>query len=158
VWWDVTNTRLYASTYEPVATANRVSRHYGWMQNGRAWKAYPSGDGSPRLIVSDADETLRVQIVGKQTEFRFLKTGQQVTADVPLPWQMGEPAWDERRIWVPTYTGLYEVDRRTGHVSWLAHQQDNPFFSVLRHGGRLYIATARGLYYRELPQDIPRPN
>jgi ligand-binding sensor domain-containing protein len=71
---------------------------------------------------------------------------------------MGEPAWDERRIWVPTYTGLYEVDRRTGHVYWLAHHQDNPFFSVLRHGGRLYIATARGLYYRELPQDIPRPN
>ncbi len=150
VWWDAANCRLHASHYLRFASVADVTHQFGWMQKGKAWRRY-SGKDAPRLIVSDADEALLVQIVGKQTEFRFLKSGQKVTAKVPLPWLMGEPAWDEHRIWVPTFTGLYEIERDTGRVTWLAHQDGNPFLSVLKQGGRLYVATSRGLYYREIP-------
>ena len=77
---------------------------------------------------------------------------------MPVPSLMGEPAWDEQRIWVPSASGLYEVDRATGHVNWLAYQEGNPFFSVLKHGHRLYIATARGLFYRELTATAANEN
>ena len=150
VWWDAAHGRLYANYYLRFASVADVTRQFGWMQNGKAWRRC-SGRDAPRLIVSDTDEALLVQILGKQTEFRFLKSGQKVTAEVPLPWLMGEPAWDGHCIWAPTYTGLYEIDRATGHVVWLAHQDGNPFLSVLKHGGRLYIATGRGLYYRDIP-------
>ena len=70
---------------------------------------------------------------------------------MPVPQLMGEPAWDDKRIWVPTSSGLYEVDRATGNVTWLAYQDGNPFLSVLKADDRLYVATSRGLYYREIP-------
>jgi hypothetical protein len=66
---------------------------------------------------------------------------------------MGEPAWDSRRIWVPTPSGLYEVDRTTGRVRWLAYQDGVSFFSLLKHGNRLYVASSRGLYYCNIPSD-----
>ena len=88
---------------------------------------------------------------GDKAEFQFQKTGQKVTAAVPVRLLMGEPAWDEHRLWVPTPSGLYEVDRRTSNVTWLAHERDTRFLSLLKHGNRLYIATSRGLYYRDIP-------
>ena len=75
----------------------------------------------------------------------------KLTATVPLPLMMGEPAWDERRIWAPTASGLYEIDRRTGKVRWVAYQDDTLFYCVLKQGGRLYIATSQGVYYSEIP-------
>jgi len=101
--------------------------------------------------MSQGDEALIVRVAGDQSEFRFVKSGQKVTAAVPVPQLMGEPAWDDSRIWVPTSSGLYEVNRATGGVTWLAYQAGNPFFSLLRAHGRLYVATARGLYYRDIP-------
>ena len=63
---------------------------------------------------------------------------------------MGQPAFDEHRIWVPTSSGLYEVDRATGHVTWLAYDDGNWFLSVLKADDLLYVATSRGLYYSEI--------
>lgn len=70
---------------------------------------------------------------------------------MPVRLLMGEPAWDEHRMWVPTPSGLYEVDRGTSKVTWLAHERDTRFLSLLKHGNRLYIAASRGLYYRDIP-------
>jgi ligand-binding sensor domain-containing protein len=152
VWWDTANSRLYANYYLRYASAADITHQYGWMQNGKAWQWYVNEE-APRLIISADNETLLVQIRGKQTEFHFLKAGkpdETVTAELPLPWLMGEPAWDEHRIWVPANTGLYEIDRDTGRVTWLAHQDNTPFLSLLKHEGRLYAATSHGLYYREI--------
>jgi len=153
LWWDAVNARVYASYYLRFASAADITHQYGWMQEGKAWRRY-SDQEAPRLIVSDGGEALLVQIQGETTEFRFLKAGKKVTAEVPLPWLMGEPAWDEHRIWAPTSTGLYEIDRASGHIAWLAHQEGNPFLSLLKLGSRLYIATGRGLYYRDIPQYV----
>jgi ligand-binding sensor domain-containing protein len=67
------------------------------------------------------------------------------------PSMIGEPAWDSSRIWVPTASGLYEIDRTTGGVRWVAYEDGNPFFSLLKADGRLYVATARGIYYCGIP-------
>ena len=75
-----------------------------------------------------------------------MKADQTVKAVVPVPTHIGEPAWDLERIWVPTASGLYEVDRATGQVKWLAYEANNRFFSLLKADGRLYVATSRGLY------------
>jgi len=153
VWWDVVNSRLYASYHLRFTSMADPTHEVGWMQNGKAWRRY-SGSKAPRLIVSDGVEAVLVHIPDKKTDFYFLRAGTKVTAELPLPWLMGEPAWDDHRIWAPTFMGLYEIDRATGRATWLAHQDGNPFLSVLKHGNRLYVATGRGLYYREIPQDI----
>jgi hypothetical protein len=154
VWWDTVTPRLYACAYFSYDNELRLlTRQYGWLSPDKPWQRYPI-ETAPRFVLSNRDETLLVRVFGKQTEFQFLKAGQKVTAAVPVPSMMGEPAWDERRIWVPTSSGLYEVDRATGHVTWLAYEDGNWFLSLLKAGDQLYVATARGLYYREIPQDI----
>jgi hypothetical protein len=152
VWWDTVSPRLYASRHDSTYWTFRPLRcQYGLMPDGKAWQRY-DGEETPRFVVSDGDEALFVRVRGKQIEFGFPRTGQKVTAEVPLPSLMGDPAWDEHRIWVPTVAGLYEIDRATSRITWLAYQNDTPFFSVLKQDGRLYVATARGLYYREIPK------
>ena len=146
----------------------------------RAWQALKTASEVSRLIVSRNDEILLVRIVDNRPQFHFVKAKQDLTAEVPLCWMMGEPAWDEHRLWVPTASGLYEVDRSSVGVTWLAYRIEKPpplgpcatdfawgrapwatypngplFFSVLKHGNRLYVATSRGLYYREIPPFVP---
>ena len=70
---------------------------------------------------------------------------------------MGPPVWDQSRIWVPTSSGLYAVERDTGHVTWLAYQDGNWFLSVLKADGQLYVATSRGLYYQGDPPPVGAP-
>ena len=177
--WDAATPRLYAFGYTYWYFALRIGPvSISWSPTNRKWQLHPI-KRAPLLVVSEGDETLSVKVSGDRSQFHFVKADQDVTADVPLPWMMGEPAWDEHRIWIPTASGLYEVDRATGHVRWLAYQIDVPtasgpyaadfavgrvpwatypngplFFSVLRHGNRLYVATSRGLYYREI---VPMP-
>jgi len=144
--WDAATPRLYAyfNPY-PFEEYPKVSRQFSWTPQKRAWQSYSKND-APWLTTSQGDEAILVRPKGTQSVFEFPKTGQQVIATVSLPSTMGEPAWDANRIWVPTASGLYEVDRATGDVRWVAHQDGNPFFSLLKAHGRLYIATARGLY------------
>ena len=148
--WDAATPRLYASCYQYWYFEFPMLTHeYHWSLHDKNWQPYPIHE-APWLVVTQADETLVVRVFGDQSEFHFLKTGQKVTAPVPIPLLMGEPAWDQFHIWAPTASGLYEVDRLTGHISWLAYQDGNSFFSLLKHGSRLYVATARGLYYRDI--------
>ncbi|MHC4715456.1 MAG: hypothetical protein ACYS5V_00660, partial [Planctomycetota bacterium] len=71
---------------------------------------------------------------------------------LPLPELVGEPAWDARRIWVPCYAGLYEIDRKTGRAAWVAHQAHTQCLAALKHGSTLYVATTRGLFSRQVPR------
>ena len=148
--WDAATPRLYACDYFGYNNnLPMLVREYGWSPHGKAWQPYPIKD-APRFVVSQNGEALRVRIVGDRTELHFVRSGQKLMATVPVPSLMGEPAWDECRIWVPTSSGLYEIDRATGHVSWVAYQDANSFLTALKHGNRLYVATARGLCYREM--------
>ena len=149
--WDAATPRLYAYDYHHwYFTFPELSSEFGWSPQDKVWQWYPIKE-APQLVASQGDEAVVVRFSGEQSEFHFLKASQKVMAAVPVPAMMGEPAWDEHRLWVATASGLYEVDRATGRVSWLAYQDGNPFLSVLKHGNRLYVATGRGLYYREIP-------
>ena len=131
---------------------NEVSllrRQFGWSPSDNKWQQYPTRN-APRFGLTDRDETLLVRVLGNQTEFQFLKAGKKIQATVPVPQLMGDPAFDDDRIWVPTSSGLYEIDRATGRITWLAYDDGNWFLSVLKAGDRLYVATSRGLYYREI--------
>lgn len=145
--WDAATPRLYACFY-PLwyFTFPELSSEYGWSPQDKVWKSYPIKE-APLVVASQDDEALIVRLSGDQTLFHFVKSGQDVTTAVPVSRSLGEPAWDENRLWAPTSSGLYEVDRATGRVAWLAYEEGNPFLSVLKHGNRLYIATTRGLYY-----------
>ena len=151
VGWDAADTRLYACGYFrwdnelPLLT-----RLYAWSPGDNVWRRPPTKD-APRFVLSDLDDTLVVRVTGDQTEFHFAKSGQTVRARVPVPMMIGEPAWDRQRIWVPTSSGLYEIDRATGRMTWLAYEDGNWFLSLLKAGNVLYIATSRGLYYRDIP-------
>jgi hypothetical protein len=151
VWWDDVAGRPFASCHDPNKYWNypQFLCQYGLTSDGKTWRRY-QGPEAPRFIVSDGGETLIVRVRGKAVEFDFSKSGQKVVAEVPLPSLMGDPAWDEHRIWVPTAAGLYEIDRATSHITWLAYQNDNPYFSTIKQGGRLYVATGRGLFYRDI--------
>ncbi len=157
--WDAATGRLYVFGYTRCSNnPPKLVNEYGWSPQDKLWQRYPINE-APRFVVSDGNEALLVRVVGDQTEFQFVKAGQKLTAAVPVPSLLGEPAWDERRIWVPTASGLYEVDRATSHVRWLAYQDGNAFLSLLKHGNWLYVATAHGLYYAAISPTglIPPP-
>ena len=139
--WDAATPRLYACFYQyPTHRFQVLTHEYSWTPQDKAWQPYPRKD-APWMVVSQGDEALVVRVLDDRTEFRFVKAGQKITAPVPVPQLMGEPAWDDNRIWVPTSSGLYEVDRTTGQVRWLAYEADNPFISLLKADTRLYVAT-----------------
>lgn len=149
--WDAVTPRLYACCYAywyfDAPTQDSV---YGWTPQDDKWCRFPNKK-APLMVVSDTGETIVVNVSEEQTEFRFLKAGEVVRTAVPLAQLMGEPAWDEHRIWVPTPSGLYEVGRASGRITWLAYEKDNCFLSLLKTGGRLYIATSHGLYHCSIP-------
>lgn len=148
--WDAVTPQLYACCYVywhfNAPTPEDV---YRWTSQDDKWYRFPA-EKAPLLVVSDGGETIIVNVSGEQTEFRFMKAGEIVRTPIPLPQMMGEPAWDEHRIWVPTASGLYEIDRATGRLTWLAYEVGNHFRSLLKAGDRLYVATSQGLYYREI--------
>jgi curli biogenesis system outer membrane secretion channel CsgG/tetratricopeptide (TPR) repeat protein len=155
MWWDTVTPCLYVGSYSGYnRNPFRLFRAFGWSPPTNSWQMYEF-DRAPGLVVSYDNETLLARMVGDTTEFHFLKAGQKLTAAVPVPSLMGDPAWDDHRIWAPTSSGLYEVDRSTGHVRWLAYEDGNPFLSLLRHGNRLYVATAHGLYCGEISSAGP---
>lgn len=144
--WDAVTPRLYACGYENLNPRPLLLTDvYGWSPQDRTWQRH-AVEEAPRFVVSDGGETLVVRVVGERSEFHFVKANQTVSALVPLPRLMGEPAWDGHRIWVPTASGLYEIDRATAEVRWLAYQDGSQFLSLLKTGGRLYVAASRGLY------------
>lgn len=144
--WDAVTPRLYAySNPYPFYEYPDVYCKFSWTPEKKGWESY-GRKGGPWLTASQGDDSVLVRVEEGNSVFAFLKTGQQVAALVPVPSTMGEPAWDETRIWVPTASGLYEVDRATGKVDWVAYEAGTPFYSLLKAHGRLYVATARGLY------------
>jgi hypothetical protein len=181
--WDTATPGLYACHYVySWFAAPELSCEFAWSPGEKSWQLLQPNGTAPRLVVSQDDDTLIVRISENHPQFHFVKANQDVAADVPLPWMMGEPAWDEHRIWAPTASGLYEVDRASGRVTWLAYRIDKPvpsgpyaadfawgrvpwatypngplFYSVLRQGDRLYVATSRGLYYCHIPAYVPKP-
>ncbi len=152
VWWDTVNARLFANEYLLSGAVRRPS-DLGWFQTKDGWQRRLRSDGPElRCILSERDETLQVSRGAKEVIFEFLKARQTVRWPFPLPDQAGEPAWDDTRIWVPTCLGLHEIDRATGAARWLAHQDDTPCLAVLKHNGKLYVATSRGLYFCDVPR------
>ncbi len=148
--WDAVSPCLYArNCFIWDNELPLLYRLYAWSTRDNAWRRRPTKD-APRFVLSSLDETLVVRITGDQTEFHFAKAGQTVKARVPVPAMIGEPAWDQQRIWVPTSSGLYEVDRATGRLTWLAYEDGNWFLSLLKAGNVLYVATSRGLYYYDI--------
>jgi hypothetical protein len=147
IWWDAVTPRLYASAYFIYDNETPWLRYqYTWTPQEKSWRRC-GGDQAARFVVANPDETLVVHAAGSRTEFRFVKAGKTTTAEVPLPSFMGNPAFDAHRVWVPTASGLYEVDRATGRVTWLAYDDGNWFISVLKSDDLLYVATSRGMYY-----------
>ena len=148
--WDAAEQRLFVHDYfhrqygSPILTSV-----YGWSAKDATWRRLPPGE-APHFVVSNGDETLLTRVVGDQTEFRFIKSGQKLMAGVPVPTLLGRPAWDEHHIWAPTASGLYEIDRATGKMIWLAYADGNFFRAVLKTADRLYISTNHGIYYRDL--------
>ena len=134
--WDAATPRLYAylNPY-PYYEYPKLVCEFSWTPQSKAWQSYPIKE-APWLVVSQGDEAMLVWAKGEMSVFEFVKTGQKVTAAVPVPSTIGEPAWDQTRIWVPTCSGLYEVDRATGNVHWVAYQEGNPFFALLKADGR----------------------
>lgn len=151
VWWDPVHSQVYANNFYLYDSLRRYSQH-GWMLTPRGWQRLAAGAAFPRLIVSHGTDALQLRIVDRDCVFEFLGGGERVRCRLPLPALVGEPAWDERRLWVPTYAGLYQVDRATGQTQWLAFQKNTHGKAVVKHGGRLYFATTQGLYWRELPE------
>jgi hypothetical protein len=150
VWWDSVNARLLANGYFLPAAVWRPS-DLAWLQTADGWQRAPRQEPFLRCIVSQGDEALQVSYAGKEAVFQFLKARQTVRWPYPLPQMIGEPAWDDARIWVPAFTGLYEVERASGKSRWLAHQDGVQCLAALRHGGKLYVATNRGLYFCDIP-------
>lgn len=77
---------------------------------------------------------------------RLTGDAREYPLELPFVHKIPEPTWDARRIWLPTYTGLYEISRATGEKTWLAHKEDTPCLAVVRLEEYLYVATTRGLY------------
>jgi len=149
--WDATSRRLYAQTHFHRSTGSpTLTGVYCWSAKDSTWRRLPR-DEAPHFVVSEGDETLLARPVGDLTEFRFAKSGEKLTARVPVPTLLGRPAWDARRIWAPTASGLYEIDRATGRITWLAYEDGNCFRSAMKANGRLYVAASRGLYYYDIP-------
>ncbi len=156
VQWDAVTPRLYVGAHEPsdYARFGPFTQLYGLSPRDNTWQQFPIED-APRFVISDGDETLLVRVGDERSVFHFVKADETVAAAVPVPTMIGQPAWDHKRIWVPTASGLYEVDRATGQVKWLAYQSDNQFFSALKADGRLYVAARGGLYCQDDPSTTP---
>ncbi len=148
LWWDPANKRLYVNDF-----GDSISN--AWWQTEKGWVRLKDNEPKPRFIVCRDGEALQLTISKSpagQSVFEFLGTGEKITCDLPLPDEIGEPAWDEHRIWVPGYTGLYEIERQSGKMRWLAFDKDNPCLSVIRLGDKLYVATRKGLYAYPVPE------
>jgi ligand-binding sensor domain-containing protein len=145
--------RIYANSYYLSASPRSWDRE-GWMQAGEGWEAIspPAAGSAPRYILSEGGEALQVSHLEGKTLFEFLKAGEKLAVDLPVPECVGEAAWDATRLWVPGFLGLYQVERATGKVTWLAHQEQTQCTAVLKHAGKLYVATTRGLYACDIPQ------
>lgn len=95
VLWDSTSRRLFVQNHfhrmhgSPVLTSV-----YRWSAKDSTWCRLPLNE-APLFIVSKGDETLLVRTAGGKTEFHFIKSGQKLTASVPVPTLLGRPAWDE---------------------------------------------------------------
>jgi hypothetical protein len=155
LWWDAANACLYATSYFHRAGGSpKLTRQYCWSAQDSAWRRLPIEE-AVQAVVSEGSETLLVRTRGDQTEFHFAKSGQKIMAAVPVPSMMGEPAWDDRRIWVPTASGLYEIDRASSRLTWLAYESGNHFRALLKAGDRLYVGTSQGLYYYDIAPTGP---
>lgn len=153
LWWDGANSRLYANYYLRYAGAiSDPAETRGWMQRKGGWDALDGSSAAARLIGSDKAESLQVTCNGGEAVFTFLKSGKSITCPLPLPWLIGEPAWDDKRIWVPGFMGLYEIDRASGDIRLVAHQTQNPCLDIVRLDGELYVATRLGLYRWSIPK------
>jgi len=148
LWWDAINRQLYVNSFVPMVRGSYAKHCWVFKQN--KWERLAQKSEIPICIVSNDTETLRVQTDGKKLALEFIATSNEICWPFLLPGFVGEPAWDAARIWIPTYIGLYEVNRNTGKVKWLAHQDGTQCLAALRYMGRLYVATNRGLYWCDI--------
>ncbi len=152
LWWDGVKSRVYANRYFLSGSPQAWERE-GWAQAGEGWEVVSPGAGSaPRYILSEGGEALQVSHLEGKTLFEFLKAGEKLAVDLPVPECVGEAAWDATRLWVPSFLGLYQIERKTGRVTWLAYQEKTQCLAVLKHAGKLYVATTRGLFACDIPQ------
>jgi len=129
----------------------RYSSYRRWLLAPDGWKVKSESKTTLRYVLSESDETLQLWATDDTATFEFLKARQKVAWPYRFPHMVGEPAWDATRIWVPTEMGLYEVDRATGKARRLACQEETACLAVVKLGGRLYVATTRGLYHCAIP-------
>jgi ligand-binding sensor domain-containing protein len=148
VWWDASGKRAFANeAWRPASTK-------AWLQMPAGWENL--GQDAPLYYLNDNGETLCCSMKDRQACFEFSKDGNvigEVKCNLPGPTLIGEAAWDAKRLWVPTCAGLYEVDRQSGSVKWLAHQDEEFVYTVLRCENCLYVATTKGLYWYAPPKD-----
>ena len=147
LWWHGIHSRLYANYHQPRDDRNLM---YYYVLEPEGWRKITNRDRDRHrlfhFVVSQGGETLEMKDDGKQSVFDFAGKGEGIRCKFHFPGSVGMPAWDENRLWVPTFTGLYEVDRKSGSVKLLATEQGVKVYSVLRYQGTLYVATSEGLY------------
>ena len=150
VWWDSVNSRLLVNNFFLYESVRGYQPHR-WVLTDRTWRRIGTKEVFPRFVVSDGKESVQMRIDGRDCIFEFLGSGETIRCRLPLPDLVGEPAWDSTRLWAPTYMGLYEINRLSGHAEWVAHQDHTQALAALTHEGRLYLATTRGLYWCAIP-------
>ena len=156
LWWDAFNKRLVAgeSSRYWYGRESFALTPSGWRISG---PVHPADREfvEPLLtwcVVSQGDETLEVRMSSKGTIFEFLNSRRQYEWTQQLPHNTGIPAWDAKRIWVPHYLGLFEIDRQSGKVSLIAYDRSIEAKTAIVMGGNLYVAASTGLYCYPIPK------
>ena len=154
IWWDAADERLVANNYFLDREERGGRPALCWFREPAGWEyqGYAHTRDSVRYVVSSAGEALQLQLEAGQATLSFQGTEERHSCAIPFPQLIGEPAWDERRIWVPGYMGLYEIERKSGALRWVASQKDTQCLSVVRFGEKLCVATTKGLFSCPVPE------
>ncbi len=114
-----------------------------WQRVGR--KPWPDWK-----VVQDG-RTLSVSRQGRTVTARLHSGEVLLSSRDPVLLSASSAAWDRKRLWLATYTGIQEIDRATGRMKCIAHKDETPVAALLRHGGWLYIGARDGIYRYRIP-------
>jgi hypothetical protein len=141
LWWD--GRRLVANNDGGMGRARR-----GWLLEKDEWKK--AEGAAPLVALMQGEETLTIAAEGGKPVAR-LAGSKAMELGVVDPHKAPEPAWTEQDVYLPTATGLYAVERKTGKRRWVAYQADTPCLSVVNDAGMLFVATTRGIFMYATP-------